>query len=140
MRCPRLQLVHAIELPVDAFQRSGEHLFALQGMFGRAWKALTSRRPFATCFAALFARECPFLVAHVAQALAQRLKVIKLGIIDFGMVTAQDDLMLIVAENAAFEFAGYGHDYPRLSFDTPFVTEFPRDQRFALETPSCLSG
>src|SRR5262249_2298278 len=23
---PRLQLVHAIELPVDAFQRSGEHL------------------------------------------------------------------------------------------------------------------
>jgi hypothetical protein len=24
--------------------------------------------------------------------------------------------------------------------DTPFVTEFPRDQRFALETPSCLSG
>jgi hypothetical protein len=113
MRCPRLQLVHAIELPVDAFQRSGEHLFALQGMFGRAWKALTSWRPFAACFAAFFARQRPFLVAHIAQPLAQRFEVVKLGIIDFGMVTAQDDLMLFVAENAAFEFAGYGHDYPR---------------------------
>src|SRR5262249_57534031 len=89
----RLQLVHAVELPVDAFQRSSEHLFALQGMFGRAWKALTSRRPFAACFPALCVRESPFLVAHIAQALAQRLKVIKLGIIDFGMVAAQDDLM-----------------------------------------------
>jgi hypothetical protein len=28
------------------------------------------------------------------------------------VVTAQDDLMLIVAENAAFEFAGYGHGSP----------------------------
>src|SRR5437868_9574982 len=109
-------------------------------MFGRAWKALASRRPFAACLAPLCACQRPFLVTHVAQPLAQRLKVIKLGIIDFGMVTAQDDLMLIETENAAFEFAGYGHDYPRLSFDTPFVTEFPRDQRFALETPSCLSG
>ena len=112
MRGPRLQLVHAIDLPVDAFQRSGEHLFALQGMFGCAWKAFASPRPFAACFAALFARQSPFLVAHIAQPLAQRPEVIKPGIIDFGMVTAQDDLMLIVAENVAFEFAGYGHDYP----------------------------
>ena len=28
------------------------------------------------------------------------------------MVTAQDDLMLVVAENARLEFAGYGHDGP----------------------------
>jgi hypothetical protein len=28
------------------------------------------------------------------------------------MVTAQDDLMLVVAENAALEFAGYGHGVP----------------------------
>jgi hypothetical protein len=80
VRGPRLQLVHAIDLPVDAFQRSGEHLLALQGMFDCARKALASRRPFAACFAALLARQSPFLVAHIAQALAQRLKVIKPGI------------------------------------------------------------
>src|SRR5262249_35665833 len=56
--------------------------------------------------------QSPFLVAHIAQPLAQRLEVIKTGIIDSGVVTAQDDLMLIVAENAAFEFAGYGHGSP----------------------------
>ena len=49
------------------------------------------------------------LIAHIAQTLAQRLEVIEPGGIDFGMVTAQDDLMLVVAENAALEFTGYGH-------------------------------
>jgi hypothetical protein len=48
--------------------------------------------------------------------------------------------MLIVAENAAFEFAGYGHDYPRLLLTIPFVTEFQRDQRFALATARPLKG
>src|SRR5262245_24563331 len=109
---PRFQLVHAIDLPVNAFQRSGEHLLAPQGMFGRARKAPASRRLFPACLAALLARQSPFLVAHIAQPLAQRLEVIKTGIIDCGVVTAQDDLMLIVAENAAFEFAGYGHGSP----------------------------
>ena len=45
--------------------------------------------------------------AHIAQTLAQRLKVIKPGIVVFGMVTAQDDFMLIVTENAPLEFARY---------------------------------
>ena len=49
------------------------------------------------------------LIAHIAQTLAQRLEVIEPGVIDFGMVTAQDDLMLVVAENAALEFTGDGH-------------------------------
>ena len=40
--------------------------------------------------------------------------VIKPGIIDFGMVTAQDDLIFVLAEDAAFELAGYGLGYPRL--------------------------
>jgi hypothetical protein len=31
------------------------------------------------------------------------------------MVTAQDDLMLVIAENAALEFAGYGHGGPLVS-------------------------
>src|SRR5262245_43767877 len=90
------------------FNDSGEHLLAPQGMFGRARKTPASRRLFPACLAALLARQSPFLVAHIAQPLAQRLEVIKTGIIDSGVVTAQDDLMLIVAKNAAFEFAGYG--------------------------------
>src|SRR5262244_348921 len=94
------------------FNDSGEHLLAPQGMFGRARKAPASRRLFPACLAALLACQSPFLVAHIAQPLAQRLEVIKTGIIDSGVVTAQDDLMLIVAENAAFEFAGYGHGSP----------------------------
>src|SRR5215831_5456845 len=64
-----------------------------------------SRRPFPACLAALLARQSPLLVAHIAQPLAQRLEIIEPDIIDSGMMTAQDDLMLIVAENAAFEFA-----------------------------------
>jgi len=92
---PRFQLVHAINLPVDAFQRSSEHLLAPQGMFGRARKTPGSRRPFTACLAVLLARQSPFLIAHIAQPLAQRLEVIKTGIIDFGVVTAQYDLMLI---------------------------------------------
>jgi hypothetical protein len=55
------------------------------------------------------------LIAHLAQTLSQRLEVIKRGVIDFRMVTAQDDLMLVVAENAALEFAGYGHGGPLVS-------------------------
>jgi hypothetical protein len=31
------------------------------------------------------------------------------------MVTAQDDRMLVIAENAALEFAGYGHGGPLVS-------------------------
>src|SRR5262245_60424817 len=81
-------------------------------MFVRARKTPASRRVFPACLATLLARQSPFLVAHIAQPLAQRLEVIKTGIIDSGVVTAQDDLMLIVAENAAFEFAGYGHGSP----------------------------
>jgi hypothetical protein len=53
------------------------------------------------------ARVRPLL--RISQTLAQRLEVIEPGVIDFGMVTAQDDLMLVVAENAALEFTGYGH-------------------------------
>src|SRR5262249_13563581 len=48
-------------------------------------------------------------LSRIAQTLAQRLEIIKPSVVDFGMVTAQDDLMFVVAENAAFEFAGYGH-------------------------------
>src|SRR5262249_50961355 len=55
------------------------------------------------------------LIAHLAQTLAQRPEVIKRSVIDFGMVTAQDDLMLVIAENAALEFAGYGHGGPLVS-------------------------
>src|SRR5262249_14957769 len=106
---PRFQLVHAIELPVDAFQRSGEHLLAPQRMFGRARTTPASRRLFPSYVAALLAVQSSFLVANIAQPLPQRLEVIKTGIIDSGVMTAQDDLMLLVAENAAFEFAGYGH-------------------------------
>src|SRR5262249_60835862 len=106
---PGSKLVHAIDLPVDAFQRGGEPLLAPQGMFGRARKPPASRRLFPAYAAALLARQSSFLVAHIAQPLPQRLEVIKTGIIDSGVMTAQDDLMLLVAENAAFEFAGYGH-------------------------------
>src|SRR6516164_5819009 len=55
------------------------------------------------------------LIAHLAQTLAQRPEVIKRSVIDFGMVTAQGDLMLVIAENAALEFTGYGHGGPSVS-------------------------
>jgi hypothetical protein len=44
------------------------------------------------------------------------------------MVTAQDDLMFVEAENAAFEFARYGHDSPlEISLRQDFQTrrQFP---------------
>src|SRR6516162_8800262 len=112
MRGSRLELVHAADLLAHAFERRGEHLLALQGVLRCARKACASLRPFSTHRAAIFARQGSLLIAHLAQTLAQHLEVIKRGIIDFGMVTAQDDFMLVIAENAALEFAGYGHDGP----------------------------
>src|SRR5215510_4663849 len=115
MRGSRLELVHAIDLPVHAFQCGGEHLLALQGVLGCARKACTSLRPFSAHRTAIFARQGALLITHLAQTLAQRLEVIKRSVIDFRMVTAQDDLMLVIAENAALEFAGYGHGGPLVS-------------------------
>ena len=109
MRGPRLELLHAADLLAHAFERRGEHLLALQGVLGRAGKACASRRSLSAHRTAICARQGTLLVAHIAQTLAQRLEVIKPSVIDFGMVTAQDELMLVIAENAALEFAGYGH-------------------------------
>jgi len=46
----------------------------------------------------------------------KHLEVINHCVIDFGMMTAHDDLMLVVAEDAALEFAGYGHRFLEYSF------------------------
>src|SRR6516165_9710423 len=115
MRSSRLELVHAADLLAHAFERRGEHLLAPQGVLGCARKALASRRPFTARFTSLPARQGTLLIAHLAQTLAQRPEVIRRSVIDFGMVTAQDDLMLVIAENAALEFAGYGHGGPSVS-------------------------
>jgi len=110
VRSPRLQLLHAMDLPVHPFQGGGEYLLALQGMLGCARKALSSRLPLAARFAPLRVRQCVFLVAHIAQALPQSPEVIEPGLINFGMMTAQNDLVLVMAEDAALELAGYGHE------------------------------
>ncbi len=81
-------------------------------MLGSARKASASRRSLSAQRTAILACQGTLLIAHIAQMLAQRLEVIEPGVIDFGMVTARDDLMLVVAENAALEFAGYGHGVP----------------------------
>src|SRR6516164_6403754 len=112
MRGSRLELAHAIDLSVHAFQRGGEHLLALQGVLVCARKACASLRPFSAHCTTFFARQGALPIAHLAQTLAQRLEIIKRSVIDFRMVSAQDDLMLVVAENAALEFAGYGHGGP----------------------------
>jgi hypothetical protein len=57
-------------------------------------------------------RHCPLSVAHVAQALAQCLEIVEPGLVNFRVVAAQDDGVLIVAEDAAFKLAGYGHALP----------------------------
>jgi hypothetical protein len=90
---------------LHAFARGGKHLFALQGMLGCARKPSASRRSLSARRTAILTCQGTFLIAHIAQTLAQRLEVIEPGVI-VGMVTAPDDLMLVVAENAAL---GYGH-------------------------------
>src|SRR5262249_22176394 len=81
-------------------------------MLGCARKALSSRRPLAARFTTLRARQCALFVAHVAQALAQCLEVIEPSLINFGMMTAQDHPVFVIAEDAAFELAGDGHELP----------------------------
>jgi hypothetical protein len=100
-------LPHAADFLAHSFERGSEHLFALQGTLSCAGKAPASRRSFPARGPAVLARQRAFLISHIAPTLAQRLKVIKPGIVDFGMVTAQDDFMLIVTENAPLEFARY---------------------------------
>jgi hypothetical protein len=73
MRGPRLELLHAADLFVHAFQRRGEHLFALQGMLGCAREASTSRRSFSARFALLLACQSTLPIAHIAETVAQRL-------------------------------------------------------------------
>src|SRR5262249_37286939 len=114
VRSPGLQLLHAMDLPVHPFQRGRKYLLALEGMFGSAGKASASRHSFSARGTANVARQRSFLVAHIAQTLAQRLEVIEASVIDFGMMTAQDDLMLVVAENAPLELARDGHELPVL--------------------------
>ena len=115
MRASRLQLLHAADFLAHPFERGSEHLFALKRLLGCTRKAFTSRRSFSARGTANVARQRSFLVAHIAQTLAQRLEVIEASVIDFGMMTAQDDLMLVVAENAALELARDGHELPRAS-------------------------
>src|SRR6476619_1534579 len=115
MRGSRLELVHPIDLSVHAFQRGGEHLLALQGVLRCARKACASLRSFSAHRTAIFTRQRALLIAHLAQTLAQHLEITKRSVIDFRMVSAQDDLMLVIAENAALEFTGYGHGGPLVS-------------------------
>src|SRR5262249_59919012 len=98
VRSPRLQLLHAMDLPVHPFQGGGEYLLALQGMLGCARKALSSRGPLPRA-SRRFARASVLALSRISRRLAQRLEVIKRGFIDFGMVTAQDDLVLVIADN-----------------------------------------
>ena len=109
MRGPHSKLFNAADFLAHVFERRSEHLLALQGVLDGARKARASSRPLSAHCAAILARERTLLVAHAAQSLTQRLEVIKRGVIDFGMMTAQDQLVLVVAEDAALEFAGYGH-------------------------------
>ena len=82
MRGSRLELLHAIEFPVHAFQRSGEDLLAPQGVLGCAGKACASLRPFSAHRTAIFARQGTLLIAHLAQTLAQRPELIKRRVIE----------------------------------------------------------
>ena len=85
-----------------------------RGVLGCARKARASLRPFSAHCTAIFARQGTRLIAHLTQALAQLPELIKGRVIDFGMVTAQDDLILVITENATLEFARYGHRQPQL--------------------------
>src|SRR5262249_16334447 len=105
----------AADLFGDTLERGCEHLLALEGMLRCARKASPSRCCLSACGTAILARECALLIAHAAQTLSQRLEIIKRGVIDFRMVSAQNDLMLVIAENAALEFTGYGHGGPLVS-------------------------
>ena len=109
MRGARLELLHAADFFVHAFERRGEDLFTLQGMLGCAGEASSSRLSFAARFAALLARQGPLPLTHVAETVAQCFQVIERDVVDPGMVTPQDHLVLVVAENAALEFAGNRH-------------------------------
>jgi len=109
MRGPHSKLFHAADFLAHTFERSSEHLLALQGVLDGAGKACASLRPLSAHCAAILARQRTLFVAHVAQALTQRLEIIKRGVIDLRMMTAQNQLVLVVAEDAALEFAGYGH-------------------------------
>ena len=109
----RIQLAHTVDFLAHSFECRREYLFALQGMLRCAGKASASWRSFAARGPANLGRQRAFLIAHITQTLSQRLKVIMSGIVDFGMVTAHDEFMFIVAENATLEFARYGHSQPQ---------------------------
>jgi hypothetical protein len=121
VRRPCGEMLHAMELSVHPFQGSGEYLLALQRMLGRARKALPARGALAARLTTLRVGQCALFVAHVAQALTQSLELIDPGLVNLGMMAAQDHLVLVIAEDAALELAGYGHELPSWLADPCFA-------------------
>src|SRR5262245_9141016 len=120
MGLARVEVFTPCNLLADAFKRRDEHLLALERAFGGTGEARAAGCALAALFAPLRARQCPLLVAQIAQLLAQRLQIVERDVIDGGMVAGQDGLLFVVSEKALFEFARNGHGLaPRFEFSVP---------------------
>src|SRR5262249_23784098 len=115
MRGSRLELVHAIDLPCSRVSRRRRTPACAAGGARLCPESLRLSAPLFRAPHGDFRTPGYAPYRASAQTLAQRLEVIRRSVIDFGMMTAQDDLMLVIAENAALEFAGYGHGGPLVS-------------------------
>src|SRR5262245_16388355 len=96
VRRPCLEVRAAGDLLVPALQGGADHLLALERALGRAGEARAARLVLAPLLAPLGARQGPFLVAQIAQALAQALQVIERRVVEYGMVAGEYRLLLLV--------------------------------------------
>src|SRR5262245_28583301 len=111
-------------------------------MLCRPGEALAFRPSFAARLPAFRVSQRTLPAAHLTQALPQRLEVIKPNLVNLGMVTTQDDLVLVVTENAALELARYRHglleDYTVVM--CLFVTERSSGGLMSFQTVTICAG
>jgi hypothetical protein len=127
---PSRQVLDAMQFPVHALERSREHLLAVERQLGGTGETSAAWLGFAPALTLLLAYQSAFLAAQLAQADAQRLQPVCVVLINRRVVREAHDLMLLVAQQTALEFAGYGHlgiifrDQRSQSLGTGYTCEF----------------
>ena len=101
-----IELVSSVYFLAYALERRNENLLAPKRMFGRSREAGAAGCTLSARFTPLFSRKRPLLVAQRTKLRAQRFQFVEPHVIDGGMMTGCDGVVLLVIEKAAFELQG----------------------------------
>ncbi|MBV9964230.1 MAG: hypothetical protein JO008_00915 [Alphaproteobacteria bacterium] len=105
----RLEIAQAADLLVDPLQGRRKHLFSLRWPFGGAGKTSAASFGLPAHLPLLLTRQRALLVSHLAQAQFGFAQLRAAEVVNGRVMRDADRLILVMAEQAAFEFAGDRH-------------------------------